>query len=225
MPEVRLIAPDLPGHGSAPEPAPGVDFMDAALDRVRAVLPQEAIDVVGHSYGGALGLRLLADCPKRVRSLTVIEPVMFAAAPVDRLARHWRLMDPFDEALARNDREAAAKVFNGLWGDGTDWERLPHAARTRIAARIHLIPRTVPGLVDDCHRILPRLTSDGPPVVFLSRIDPPDIVAAIREGLAKRLPDLTRVEKGPGHMLPLTHPAEVASVLRRIRQGWRKKSA
>ncbi|MGB3553970.1 MAG: alpha/beta fold hydrolase, partial [Jannaschia sp.] len=75
---VTLIAPDLPGHGRAPSFDGNGDYMDAALETALAAMPDGKLDVVGHSYGGALALRLLADHPDRVRSLAVIEPVLFA---------------------------------------------------------------------------------------------------------------------------------------------------
>ena len=209
---VELIAPDLPGHGDAPEGVEG-DFMDAALARVMDVLPDAPVDVLGLSYGGALALRLLADHPERVRSLTVIEPVLFAAAAPEEMRRHWAEMDAFRAALAQGDRAGAAAVFTGLWGDGTDWNDLPEPVRTAIVRRVHLIPLTEPGLVEDVHGILPRLPG-GVPVTIVTRRDPSGIVAAIRDGLATRLSRVRHRTLGSHHQAALRQPADLADILR-----------
>src|SRR5262245_54736643 len=76
----HVLAPDFHGYGRTdprPEPAlPGVGD-DAAL--VDAILGQSTgrFHLVGHSYGGAVALRLAADRPTRLLSLTLIEPVAF----------------------------------------------------------------------------------------------------------------------------------------------------
>ncbi|GIT90112.1 lipase LipV [Jannaschia pagri] len=205
------ITPDLPGHGAAPDFDGRGRFMDAALERVQAAMPDGAVDLVGHSYGAVLALRLLVDLPERFRSVTLIEPVLFAAAEPGARARHRAEMVPFAKALAGDDRDRAAEVFHGLWGEGA-WADLPQPIRRHLAARIHLIQATEPEVMDDIHGILPRLPADREVTVIL-RQDPPEIVSAIAQGLATRLPKLRRYGMGQGHMLPQTAVSDVAKVL------------
>jgi pimeloyl-ACP methyl ester carboxylesterase len=67
----RLLVPDLPGHGgSTPLPAPSVaGFADAA-----AALLDEPFDVLGHSMGGVVALRLAERHPHLVRRLVLAAP-------------------------------------------------------------------------------------------------------------------------------------------------------
>lgn len=79
LPGRRLIIPDLPGHGaSSPLPAPSLTgFAD-----VLAELLDEPADVLGHSMGGVVALRLAERHPALVRSL-----VLAAAAGISSSTR------------------------------------------------------------------------------------------------------------------------------------------
>jgi pimeloyl-ACP methyl ester carboxylesterase len=73
----RVLALSLPGHGdTAPvdgDYAPGADlvgFVAAFLDALDINPP---LDLVGHSAGGAIALRLALADPQRIRSLTLVD--------------------------------------------------------------------------------------------------------------------------------------------------------
>jgi 3-oxoadipate enol-lactonase len=79
LPGRRLIIPDLPGHGgSSPLPAPSL----AGFADVLAELLGEPADVLGHSMGGVVALRLAERHPSLVRSL-----VLAAAAGISSSTR------------------------------------------------------------------------------------------------------------------------------------------
>ncbi|HVW89937.1 MAG TPA: alpha/beta fold hydrolase [Gaiellaceae bacterium] len=67
----RLLVPDLPGHGgSSPLPAPSLaGFADAV-----AGLLDGPVDVLGHSMGGVVALRLAERYPELVRRLVLAAP-------------------------------------------------------------------------------------------------------------------------------------------------------
>jgi pimeloyl-ACP methyl ester carboxylesterase len=79
LPGRRLIIPDLPGHGaSSPLPAPTLTgFAD-----VLAEILDGPVDVLGHSLGGVVALRLAERHPALVRSL-----VLAAAAGISSSTR------------------------------------------------------------------------------------------------------------------------------------------
>src|SRR3954452_23723346 len=67
----RLIVPDLPGHGgSSPLPATSL----AAFADVVAAMLEGPVDVVGHSMGGVVALRLAERHPALVRRLVLAAP-------------------------------------------------------------------------------------------------------------------------------------------------------
>lgn len=204
-----LIAPDLPGHGRAPE-ATG-DYFAAAVTTAREALPDGPVHLLGHSFGGVVALALLAG-GVRPASVTLVEPVLFAAAgPVLRDA-HRAEMAPFDIALRDGEPEAAARHFHGLWGEGT-WDDLPPRTRAGLAAGTHRIAATAGALMDDTAGILDGLPVDPPPVMIVTRASPPPLVAGIADGLADRLPRARVARLGRGHMLPLTDPEALAGAL------------
>ena len=65
---------DLPGHGGSSKVLPGKDVpgLAAAVRGALAALGVERFHVAGHSLGGAIGLQLALDEPKRVASVTLI---------------------------------------------------------------------------------------------------------------------------------------------------------
>ncbi|SFI84935.1 alpha/beta fold hydrolase [Jannaschia pohangensis] len=210
LPGRRLICPDLPGHGAAADWDRQVDFQTQALADVLAALPDAPVDVIGHSFGGCLALRLLADHPARVRSLILFEPVMFAAAdPADRLA-HTAEMAPFARFLDADDRVGAAAFFHDLWGDGRPFAAMSDRAQAYIAARIHLIRACEPSILDDVHGVLDRLPALSVPCLILTRHAPPPIVGQIAAGLSARL-SASVEDLGQGHLTPLTEPASLAA--------------
>ena len=75
----RLHAVDLHGHGGTPAWQAGRPMSledDAALVEPLLLAPG-GVHLVGHSYGGALALKLAALHPERVNSVAVYEPVLF----------------------------------------------------------------------------------------------------------------------------------------------------
>ncbi|SDK46972.1 alpha/beta fold hydrolase [Aliiruegeria lutimaris] len=214
--QVTVLAPDLPGHGDRPDWESGGDFMAASLETL-AELPQEPCHVLGHSFGAVVALEYALRTPERVLSLTLVEPVLFAAAASAQgrmeAANEWRELERLSHA---QDREAAAKYFTDTWGAGLPWECLPRPARARIVEQIHIVTDQTATLHHDGAGILSpgRLEALTVPVTIVSGSDSPDVVRDIAGALASRMPRARRVEiDGAGHMLPLNHPAEMADVL------------
>ena len=115
LPGRRLIVPDLPGHGaSTPLPAASIAaFADVVAELLDSSTSSGPVDVLGHSMGGVVALRLAERHPSLVRRLVlaapagissstrlaevlivlagVVKPARFAGRRVDRIARSQRL--------------------------------------------------------------------------------------------------------------------------------------
>jgi lipase len=174
--------------------------------------------VVGHSSGAVIALRVALERPELVRTLTLIEPVLFAAAraaDAPAYADHVTRFAPVMRAFADGDMMAAAAAFHGVWGSGAFAAQSPDV-RAYMAARMPLIAAMNGGLTDDSGGVLSymRLESLGIPVLLIEGDQSPPVIAAIHDELARRLPQVTRVAvPGAAHMLPLTHAAQVAAAI------------
>src|SRR3954468_20039142 len=84
LPGRRLLIPDLPGHGAS-APLPATATLAGFADVLAAVCADEEIgqiDVVGHSLGGVVALRLAERRPQLVRRI-----VLAAAAGISSSTR------------------------------------------------------------------------------------------------------------------------------------------
>ena len=219
--ELTMVALDLPGHGRSADWDGTGDYQDRAVQIAEALLDQEVpgtVDLIGHSFGGTIALRLAQCHPDRVRSLALFEPVLFAAAKDHpAFAENLAYMDgPFMAALQAGDRLEAARLFNIMWGRDAAWRALPLSLREDMAQRIHLIPAGNPVTYQDVHdQAAPgALENLAIPVLLMEGARSPALVAAVHDVLAARLPNVKRhIFEGAGHMGPITHPEDVGDVI------------
>lgn len=217
--DVSMLCPDMLSHGRSPDWDETGDFQDRSVDAVRPLLTAP-MDLVGHSFGATIALRLAVAHPDLVRSLTLIEPVFFAVARADdpaRLDDHDRDATPFSRAMADGDRALAARLFNRMWSAASPrWPDLPEATRAAMIRGIHVVPACAPALYDDRAGLLRdgALSRAAMPTLVMRGGDSHPVMETVCEGLARRMPDAqSLVIKGGGHMLPISHPKETAEAI------------
>lgn len=214
MGRVDLRGFDMPGHGRSDDWQAGADDPDyhTAVTRLAAAMIERPLDLIGHSFGATVALRIAVAAPDAVRSLTLIEPVLFAASPdPDQDALDQRMADLLD----RNQDDQATAAFLSVWG-ARELDSLPPEARARMTRQIRLVADTGQALRHDSAHILRPggLEQIDAPVLLIQGADSPPVIHAIADALSDRLPDVGRASvPGAGHMVPLTHPAQVAGLI------------
>ncbi len=220
---VTVTALDQPGHGRAADWDGITDLhgltAQISIEMAETVGMGAPIDVIGHSFGATVALRIALERPDLVRSLVLIEPPLFAAA---RAAGSTGFA-PFREqhllvaqALSEGRREDAAAMFHAAWGNEADFASLPARQQHYMIDRIHFIAAQNPFLLEDTAGLLRfmGLESIGVPVLMVEGAASPAIVRAVQDELARRLPQVARlVVPGAGHMVPISHPGLVAEAV------------
>jgi pimeloyl-ACP methyl ester carboxylesterase len=210
----QVIAPDLYGAGDVPPWAAEREL--SLADEVALLDPAfeaagESFHLVGHSYGGAVALRAALACSGRIRSLVLIEPVLFglllAEDPGQPAAREIAgVRDDTTTAVRCGALECAAERFIDYWMGPGAWANMP--ATRRIAAA-----QAMSGVVGEWSAVfaerppLSAYESLNIPTLYLVGSRSPASTREVARLLTKSLPDVTTVEmEGAGHMAPITHP-------------------
>lgn len=221
LPGHSLTAPDLPGHGESADWDGRGDYHDLSTAVASALLDDLAkdgpVDLIGHSFGATIALRLACTQPGHIRSLILFEPVLFcAAAASPAYPAFLASQGPYGAAATAQDWPLAARLFNRIWGTGAPWDSLPPALRAYLTERMPLVTSCDRVLFDDAAAILEPggLEALRMPVLLAQGAASPEIIGAVMDCLATRLPKALRhIEPGAGHMLPVTHARSLGPVV------------
>lgn len=219
---LRLIVPDLRGHGASDWAAPGAYGIEDFADDLAALLEAVAagpVAVVGHSMGGRVALWLAAHHPAKVAALALLDTRISALHP-ERIDR-WRGVRAGSGTRRAEPTRAAAMARFRITPDepGVDPELVAALAGDGVVERAPgewtlRFDRSALGLEGT------RMADLSP---LLSRIDCPTLVvrgdvstvagernaAALADGRAH-----VRVAVVPGgHHFALSHPSETAALL------------
>jgi pimeloyl-ACP methyl ester carboxylesterase len=202
-------APDLLGHGSAPDAPPDTTLSE--LSAPLAGLGEGPLHLVGFSLGALVATRFALDHPGRVASLTLVSGVANRSA-AERAAVAKRLdaarQDPhatFDAALRR--------WFSPRW----------RAAEPDLAERIRtVLHANRPASYLACYAVFaradrelwPELPRLSPRVLAVTGAEDPGSTPEMATALAARVPSgRSQVVPGARHLLPLERPKAVAAAV------------
>ncbi len=227
LPELRIVALDLPGHGRSSHNPKGVlyPFMDLAADVWRAVeaLGWDRFALLGHSMGAAIGAVLAGTFPDRITRLVLLEGLGPLSEAVERTP------DRFRDALADELRRTAsskrvfsspAAVVERLQAAGS--AMTPESARCLVARGTTPVDGGVTWAADPKLRIASRLRlTESQVLEFLRRIEAPTLAVRASDGWAadpelmrtrlETIGNARRVELAGHHHVHLDDPVTVAA--------------
>jgi pimeloyl-ACP methyl ester carboxylesterase len=222
----RVLAPDLLGYGDNPPwPSNRTLRLEMEVQRLAPLLASvaEPVDVVAHSFGAAVAVKLALTYPDKVRSLCLYEPVLFGLLERDvnagtALSEIYVASSRVGRALADGDADAAARQFIDFWSGKGTWTSMPEPRRQSVAARIGKVRADFAALLAD-DTTLPALAQLEAPVLCLSGGRSPEATRRIADILAATFPRAKnhRFEEA-GHMGPLTHPRQVNTRIEKFLQ-------
>ena len=213
--QFQVLAPDLAGYGASPARAHG-DFdtlTGHALALVRLLdRAPGPVHLVGHSFGGAVALRLALLLGDRLRSLTLIEPVAFhmlrGGAGEDAAALEAVRTVARSMARATRDGQGAARAmhrFVDFWnGEGT-WDAMEAGQRAALAAQAPQVVADFDAIEAEPTRRAALRSITAPTLVLQGGRSPAPALLAARR-VAQAIPGAQRVRlRDAGHMAPITH--------------------
>ncbi|WP_227996214.1 alpha/beta hydrolase [Nocardia australiensis] len=220
LPDVRIIAPDLRGHGRSTA-LPPWNFETIVQDLVELLTAEtdEPVVVVAHSFGGACALHLVDSHPHLVRKLVLLDSAIALEPEL--------LMDIALSSLASPDYESSEharrdKVATG-WGeveprlvDAELTEHLMPITDGRVGWRVSLPAiNSYWGQLARPYRLPPK---ELPTVLVQAmKVRPPFVTPEFRVALTERLGDnLTLLEWDCEHMVAQARPAETAALIRSV---------
>ncbi|MFI6868828.1 alpha/beta fold hydrolase [Nocardia sp. NPDC050406] len=220
LPGIRVVAPDLRGHGRSTS-LPPWDFetIVADLENLLESETSKPVVVVGHSFGGAVALHLSRTRPDLVRALALLDPAIALDPELLRTIAASVLEHPDYENL-----EAAR--FDKL---ETAWAEVDPAVLEEELAE-HLVPSTegrvawrlfLPAILSYWGQLAREFVlppADLPTLLVQAmKVRPPFVTPAFRTALAAHLGDRLAVhEFDCDHMVAQARPAEVAALLRTL---------
>lgn len=220
-PRRRVLAPDTHGAGRGPAwPTHRTLGLHDEVDLLEPLLEHigEPVALVGHSYGGAVALLAALRWPKRVHTLVLYEPTLFAL--VDATSPSPNAADGIRDvvvragaALAAGERHTAAEIFIDYWmGEGA-WRAKPDVQRAAIETAVANVVGWGQALFAETTP-LTAFRGLGMPVLLMLGSDTTASARAVAGLLATALPRAeTLCLDGLGHMGPITHPEQVNAAI------------
>jgi pimeloyl-ACP methyl ester carboxylesterase len=191
------------------------DDARALLDHLRV----ERAHVVGHSYGGTIGLQLALDAPERVATLALLEPAGIAAPSGEAFGQE--VLAPAGGRYGSGDKAGAVELFLlGVCGPGmreaADQALPPGAVEQATADADTFFLAELPAL-GEWQFGAAEAAGITQPVLLVLGADSDTVTPVFSEmnaALAEWLPRADSVElPGANHALQMMNPAGTADLL------------
>jgi len=173
------------------------------------LIPSQEYHLVGHSYGGAIALKLAVESPIKILSLTLYEPVAFHL--FEQNSDERKQANLFAEKVNIDDKYQAATVFTDFWNKDGFFKTLPQKMKDYMAADMEKVSLDFQGLMSEEYNEndLQHISCE---TFLLSGEFSPKLSHLLIKKIANAMPNVKQVTFNAGHMGPvdnsdLIHPA------------------
>lgn len=225
----RVIAPDLYGYGESGDWTGNTAHLlrdEAAMVRQVAGKAPETqnapgdgggdgtgFHLVGHSYGGAIALRLALETPALLKSLVLIEPIACWLLEDERETPHYReiagIADAYEAAMTAGDADAALTPYIDYWNGEGAWASMEAGMRDYILGTAGKSAVEFETIFDPTNSVAP-LSRVNVPTTVIYGAETRSPARRISEIVVEGIPAAVSVPiAGAGHLSPITHPEPV----------------
>jgi len=215
-----VIAVDFYGCGESPFPENTESFsLSDEITLVESLLediipPGEPFHLVGHSYGGATALRFCYKAEKRIRSLTLYEPVAYHLLPEteEALTVIRRNQEVVNNHMQDGNYAAAAEFFIDYWNSAGTFSSYPKEVRDLLTESAKKLPLSFQALMDE-PLSLEDYSKLNVPVCLIAGRQSPIASRRVSELLVNHLKDCRVYWVNAGHMAPVLQAEMVNPII------------
>lgn len=216
VPGARFVAPDFLGCGASPPSPHGLDFRYGEdVDQVVALLDElaEPVILMGHSYGGFIGLKSALRRPSQVRAMAFYEPVLWGGLASFRGVSIEEVVTRFDPEQTLLNRDLAGSEiwmerFIDYWNGAGSYAAMTEPQRRPMFAMAEKLYAEVKEVVMDATPHTAYAPLAQPTLILHGTTSPPEVLQ-MKDILSTVLPNVTTARIPGGHMNPVRNPLPV----------------
>jgi pimeloyl-ACP methyl ester carboxylesterase len=217
----KILAPDSYGSGQTPDwHSDRTISLQDEVDLLASVLEKagEQVTLVGHSYGGAIALKIALLFPQRVKALALFEPTFFSVVEHERPSPNdvdgiRQAVAAAGAALDNGDSYLAARYFIDFWMGPGSWEKTPEERKPAVAESVRNVRRWGHALFSE-PTALNSFSQLNVPVLYMVGGKSQLSAHAVAKRMVATLPNAELREFAQmGHMGPVTHPDVVNTAI------------
>lgn len=203
-----VINVDILGYGAADSVEDANSYSTSLeINRIKQVLKQLNIEdkpyhIVGHSFGGALSLKLALEAPHLVKSLSLYEPVPFHL--LEKGSEAESLLNDLFKRVNVDNLFIAVEEFMDYWNDKGFYKNLPERVKKSAAQEMKKV--NIDSKVLMAEKYGPSdINKIASPVLMMTGKKSPKLSRALADIIVKNLNNVQLEQVDASHMGVISH--------------------